>query len=125
MMSKIEFFLPKNQEFSYIANKKAPYMILYSVTYNIEKETVTQWLHWMKTSHIPAVMATELPIGHKVYHLLTEVDNGGETYSCQYFFTDIEDYETYQNEHSPRLRNDVDRAFRGKYVAFRTLLQEV
>ncbi|MCY7350011.1 MAG: DUF4286 family protein [Cytophagaceae bacterium] len=100
-------------------------MLLYNVTYNIENDYHDEWLKWMKETHVPAVMASELPIGNRIFRLLTEIDNGGVTYSFQYFFADMEDYETYQDHHDPRIRAEVDRRYRNKYVVFRTLLEEV
>lgn len=100
-------------------------MLLYNVTYNIENDAHDEWLRWMKATHVPQVMATGLPIGNRVFRLLTEIDNGGVTYSFQYFFADMEDYESYQNDYAPRIRAEVDRRYRNKYVVFRTLLEEV
>lgn len=100
-------------------------MIIYNVTTNVEHSVHDEWLEWMKNAHIPDVMATGLPIGNRFLRLLTEIDNGGVTYSIQYLFADMEDYETYQNKFSGALRDEIDRHYRGKYVSFRTLLEEV
>jgi hypothetical protein len=100
-------------------------MFLYNVTYNIEHAAHDEWLAWMKQSHVPDVMATNLPIGNRIFRLLTEIDNGGVTYTFQFFFADMEDYETYQNQHANRLRAEIDRRYHNKYVVFRTLLEEV
>ncbi|MFN8356794.1 MAG: DUF4286 family protein [Spirosomataceae bacterium] len=100
-------------------------MIIYNVTTNIDDSVHDDWLNWMKTVHIPDVMATGLPIGNRMLRLLTEIENGGQTYSVQYFFADMEDYLAYQDDYSMKLRKEVDRRYQGKYVAFRTLLEEV
>ena len=100
-------------------------MIIYNVTTNVDEKIHDEWVMWMKEKHLPDVMATGLPIGNRFLKLLTEIDNGGVTYSVQYFVADIEDYEVYQNQYSPALRADFDGRFKGQYVSFRTLLEDV
>ncbi|MFN4147394.1 MAG: DUF4286 family protein [Runella sp.] len=100
-------------------------MILYSVTVNINHEAEQDWLGWMKNVHIPEVMATGLPVEHKFLRLLTEVENEGTTYSCQYYFRTMEDYFTYEQLHSKALQQKHHLRFQNRYVAFRTLLEEV
>jgi hypothetical protein len=100
-------------------------MIIYNVTINIDDDVHDDWLAWMKNTHIPEVMATGLPIGNRILRLLTEIENGGQTYSIQYYFADMEDYLSYQDNFSLELRSKVDKHYQGKYVAFRTLLEEV
>jgi hypothetical protein len=100
-------------------------MLLYNVTINIDKAIETEWLDWMKSQHVPKVMATGLPLQSKVLKLLTEIDNGGATYTFQYFFENMAAYEIYQQLHSPSLQNHVKERYEGKFVSFRTLLEEV
>jgi hypothetical protein len=100
-------------------------MILYSVTVNIDRQVEQDWLQWMKAVHIPEVMDTGLPMSYKLLRLLTEIENEGTTYSCQYYFQTMEDYFTYDKLHSPALQQKHHFRFQNKYVAFRTLLEEV
>ena len=100
-------------------------MILYSVTVNIDRTIEQDWLQWMKTIHIPEIMATGLPLANKLLRLLTEIENEGTTYSCQYYFQTMEDYFTYQQLHSPELQQKHHDRYANKYVSFRTLLEEV
>ncbi|MFT4031335.1 MAG: DUF4286 family protein [Siphonobacter sp.] len=100
-------------------------MLLYNITYNIEYAAHDEWILWMKDIHVPEVLATNLPIGNRIFKLLTEIDNGGVTYSFQYFFADMDDYLNYQNNFAARLGGEVERRYKGQFVTFRTLLQEV
>jgi len=100
-------------------------MILYSVTVNIDPAVEQDWLEWMKQVHMPEVMATGLPESSKLLRLLTEIDNGGVTYSCQYYFPAMESYFAYQQLHSSELQQKHHDRYVNKYVAFRTLLEEV
>jgi Domain of unknown function (DUF4286) len=100
-------------------------MILYNTTYSVAIETGPDWLRWMKTFQLPAVMATGLPTGHKIRRLLTELDNGGVTYSVQLDFSTLADYESYQQYHAHALQQRIQHRFGGQYVSFDTLLEEV
>jgi len=100
-------------------------MILYNTTYSVANEVEQDWLHWMKTSHIPAILATGLPISHKVLRLLTEIDNGGATYSVQLDFNAMEDYFTYQSLHANSMQQRIQDRFSNQFVSFDTLLEDV
>jgi Domain of unknown function (DUF4286) len=100
-------------------------MILYNVTININQDLEQEWLQWMKTQHVPEVMATGLPVANKILRLLTELDNGGATYSFQYSFGEMEDYLAYQQLYAPQLQQKHHDRYNGQYVSFRTLLEEI
>lgn len=100
-------------------------MILYNVTCNIPREIETEWLHWMKTEHLPQVMATEKFNSYKIFKLLTEVhDNDGVNYAVQYFCNDLETYNDYAENFAPALKAKTANKYGEKVLAFRTLLQE-
>ena len=99
-------------------------MILYNITMSIDPAIEREFLRWMKDDHMPAIMATGLPVQNNVLKLLTEVDNGGITYTFQYWFQTMEDFVTYQSLHQPALQQDVADRYANKYVSFRTLLEE-
>lgn len=97
-------------------------MIIYNVTLNVDLEVHEAWLHWMRTVHIPEVMATGLFLDHRFCRVLAE-DEGGITYAVQYTCADMDTYERYRTGHAPRLQAETQKAFGGRFVAFRTLLE--
>lgn len=99
-------------------------MILYNVTVIIENDVHDDWLRWMKEQHIPDVMATGLFIENKIARILAE-EEGGTSYSIQYLLRNMEDYETYQQQHAPRLQAEHSERYNGKFGAFRTLLHVI
>ncbi|GAB3940335.1 DUF4286 family protein [Spirosoma harenae] len=99
-------------------------MILYNTTYSVASEVADDWLRWMKRFFLPAAMATELPTGHKILRLLTELDNGGVTYSVQLDFHSLEAYQTYLEIHADSLRQRIQHRFGNQFVSFDTLLEE-
>ena len=100
-------------------------MILYNVTTNIQQEVEKDWVHWMKTHHIPDVMSTGLFKEFKFFRLLVQDDSGGTNYSTQFYADTMEDLNQYLDQHAPRLRADHESRFKNKQVSFRTLLEEV
>ena len=99
-------------------------MILYSVTVNIDRTIEQEWLQWMKAVQLPEVMATGLLLDSKILRLLTEIENEGTTFSCQFYFQTMEDYFTYDQLHSNEIQQKHHERFVNKYVSFRTLLEE-
>ena len=100
-------------------------MLLYNVTININKNREADWLQWMQTEHIPDVMSTGLPASYKLLRLLTEIDNGGSTYTAQYFFKSLAEYEQYESIFAPALQRKLQQRFQNDFVAFRTVLEEI
>lgn len=99
-------------------------MILYNVTINIDHDVHDEWLKWMKEKHIPDVMATGLFVENKIARILAE-EEGGKAYSIQYLMRSMDDYETYQEQHAPRLQAEHSARYAGKFGAFRTLLHVI
>lgn len=99
-------------------------MILYNTTYSVANEVAADWLRWMKLFFLPSAMATELPTGYRVLRLLTELDNGGVTYSVQLDFETMDAYQTYQEQHADLLRQRVQHRFGNQFISFDTLLEE-
>ena len=99
-------------------------MILYNVTINIDESVHDEWLHWMKTVHIPDVMATGFFLENRLARILAE-EQGGMAYSIQYTLKSMDDYNAYQANHAPRLQNEHTMRYKGKFGAFRTLLHIV
>lgn len=97
-------------------------MIIYNVTINIEKDIHQEWLQWMKTVHIPDVMATGCFIESKICKIIGDEETG-INYAIQYTAQNMEVYENYKTQHAPLLQKEVTDRYPGKFVAFRTLLE--
>ncbi len=100
-------------------------MILYNVTVKIDHAYHKEWLQWMKEVHIPDVMATGMFLEYRMGRLLGMDEPDGVTYAIQYFCTDMRTFESYQKNFAQKLQADVNEKFKGKFVAFRTLLEIV
>jgi hypothetical protein len=100
-------------------------MLLYNVTVGIDKEVELEWLHWMKTEHIPEVMGTKLFTDYKMYKVLHDEDDGSISYSIQYFAPTLDQVTLYFEKFAPSLLEKLRLRFKDKHVAFMTLLDEV
>jgi hypothetical protein len=101
-------------------------MIIYNVTVNIEDDVHTDWISWMKQTHIPEVMKTGYFLENKIAKVLsTQEGETGHTYAIQYTCHSMNDLEEYQEKHAPKLQEDHTKRYSGKFVAFRTLLEVV
>ncbi|PCI33038.1 MAG: hypothetical protein COB60_08335 [Flavobacteriaceae bacterium] len=98
-------------------------MYIYSVTVNIEKNVEKEWLDWMRNTHIPAVLNTKKFNKALMSQVMIEEEMGGVTYSVQYTCNSKETLQAYHQENADALRQETERKFAGKYVAFRTELQ--
>lgn len=100
-------------------------MLLYNVTFGIDKVIEGEWIAWMKTHYIPSLMNTGLFVEYKMYKVLTHEDETSVSYSVQCFANTIEDVLKYLNEYAPQLTELHRERFKDKHVAFNTLLDEI
>jgi hypothetical protein len=100
-------------------------MLLYNVTYGIDKGIETEWIAWMKGYYLPAMLNTGLFIDYKMYKILSHEDEGSVSYSIQCFSNKIEDVLLYLNEFAPKLVEEHRIRYKDQHVAFNTLLDEI
>lgn len=100
-------------------------MVLYNVTIKINHDAEQEWLQWMKDEHIPELMNTGLFVDSKLFRLLDVDDAEGVTYAAQYFCNDMEDYNSYISAYSAAMRAKGIEKFGDRFIAFRTLMEQV
>ncbi|MCS5490936.1 DUF4286 family protein [Algoriphagus limi] len=98
-------------------------MILYNVTINVTPEIESDFIQWMRETHIPEVMATGLFSEHKFLRLLHEADDGSTNYAVQFFTESLKHMEDYEKNFAPALRAKTLERYQDKALAFRTLLE--
>lgn len=118
----------QNRETSvFLAQKKHCAMtrpIIYSVSVNVDALFAEEWVDWMRTVHIPEVMATGM-FEEFTFHRLVDPPAEGDnlTFNVQYRARSMEDYLAYQREHAPALQRSHSERYKDKFVAFRTILE--
>ncbi len=100
-------------------------MIIYNVTINIDHSVHDEWMKWMKEVHISAVMRSGLFTENRMLKVLGDEDSGGVTYSVQYTCRNMDDFKKYESHFAPALREEYNRKYKDKFVAFRTLLEVI
>jgi hypothetical protein len=100
-------------------------MIIYNVTIKVEHSVVANWVTWMKGIHIPELLATGLFIDTKLCLLLEQEEEDGATFVAQYFCNSMAEYTRYIDEYATLMRERSHKAFGGKFVAFRTVMEVV
>ena len=96
-------------------------MILYNVTVSIDPAIAEDWVNWMRSNHIPDVMATGCFVESRISRVHGE-EEGGETYAITYLSPSQEKMDEYQQQHAPLLQKDHSERYAGKFAAFRTIL---
>jgi hypothetical protein len=99
-------------------------MIILNETIIVDHDVHTEWLQWVKSVHVPAVMATGLFTGYRILSVLNS-PNEGSTYCVQYDADSLEQYYTYQQTESDHLKNIHLKKFENKLVLFESIMQVV
>jgi hypothetical protein len=99
-------------------------MILYNVTVSIDPAIADEWLEWMRSRHIPDVMATGCFLESRISRVHGE-EEGGLTYAITYLSPSQEKMEEYRDMHAPELQKEHSDRFAGRFAAFRTILSVI
>ena len=100
-------------------------MIFYNVTIKILPEAANEWEKWMKTNHIPDVLATGFFKWARFSRLLSLDTEDGITYSIQYSCNSMKELHNYQAKFSQKLQQEHSEKFKEKFVAFRSVMEEI
>lgn len=98
-------------------------MYIYNVTTNVEESSVKDWLGWMKSIHIPAMIGTGCFVSAKLCRVMIQEEMGGKTFSIQYSVKDKETFKGYYTVYAAEMNRLVEKKFSGKYVQFQTELE--
>jgi len=98
--------------------------ILYNVTVSVDLHSAEEWVKWMRTVHIPQVMATGCFLESRLSRVNGE-EEGGATYATTYVSYSKEHLDRYMKEHAPLLQKDHSEKFAGRFAAFRTTLDVI
>ena len=93
-------------------------MITYQVKIVIDAEVEEDWLDWMKTIHVPDVIATGLV---RSFQILQPQVGEEHTYYFHYQFANQADYELYSKVFGPKLKADVIGKYPDQFTANRQI----
>ncbi|MCS6975061.1 MAG: DUF4286 family protein [Cyclobacteriaceae bacterium] len=99
-------------------------MYVYNVTVGIDRENEAEWVAWMKSEHMPRVLATGMFSSARLFKILHESEDGTLSYSVQYVAESLDRVSEYLERFAPALIEEHRQRF-ANHVAFRTVLEEV
>lgn len=99
-------------------------MILYNITYNIDKDIEADWIAWMKAVYIPKIMNTGYFSSVRFFRLLN-IEDEGSTYSVQLMTGTLELIQEFLDKSAHHLAEEHNYRYKNKHVAFQTVLQEL
>ncbi len=100
-------------------------MIVYNITVKVTWKIADEWLAWQQEKHIPEMLATTLFATHKIFRLLEQDDEEGPTFTIQFFFTSVNEYEEYIHMHEASLRKKAVDRWGNQSISFHTAMQLV
>ena len=99
-------------------------MIIYNVTVSVEESIQNEWLDWMKTKHIPEVMACGIFTKAQINHVIVQSDSDN-TFAIAYTCSSMKELHQYQIKFAPELQKKYNEKFKEKTIAFRTLMEVI
>lgn len=100
-------------------------MFIYNVTIKVDHSIAIDWLEWLKSIHIPEVIATGCFTEAKVLQLLETDEEEGLTYAIQYNAPSKAMYNNYIQNFAAELRDKSFQKWGDKFIAFRSIMQIV
>ena len=99
-------------------------MIIYNVTVSVEENVKNDWLNWMKTEHIPEVMACGIFTKAQINRVIVQ-DDSDNTFAIAYTCSSMKELHQYQIKFASELQKKHDKKFKEKAIAFRTLMEVI
>lgn len=99
-------------------------MFLYNVTLILEESIVGEWMEWMNTNHIPAILNTDMFVSHRLLKVM-DSPNEGVTYCIQFVVENQKNYQHYKANFEPSFDAEMNQKFPNKLVSFATLMEFV
>lgn len=99
--------------------------LIYNITNKVSHHIHQEWLVWMQSHHIPAVLATGCFLKAVLLRLKGVDDEEGPTYAVQYHAASEADYERYLSDFSTNLRQESLDQWGNQFIAFRTVMEVV
>ncbi|MEJ0030981.1 MAG: DUF4286 family protein [Bacteroidota bacterium] len=94
-------------------------MIVYNVTFSVDKGISDEWISWMKETHIPKLLKEGMFESCKMLKVLSHDDEQTDAFAVQFFSKLVNGAEKYH------LNDDIQKRFGDRVLSYSTLLREV
>jgi len=98
---------------------------IYNITTQVTWRIHDLWLEWMKTIHVPAIMATGCFVQYQFVRLLDIDETDGPTYAAQFYAISKADCNRYTELYDTSLRLEATANWGSDFMGFRSLMQVV
>ena len=95
---------------------------LYNVTISVEPEVQAAWLQWMLEEHLRDMLSTGCFLGFRFCELQADGVQS-PTYTVQYELASSDDFDRYEREFAPEMRQKGLEKWGTKALAFRTTMR--
>ena len=92
-------------------------MIVYNVTFSVDKEIAEEWLSWMKDEHLPSLSG--LFKSYTILKVLSHEDDQTDSFAVQYYTESMKNIELYH------ANEEVFQRYGERVLSYPTLLREV
>ena len=99
-------------------------MIIYNVTVSVEENVQNEWLNWLKTQHIPEVMACGIFTKAQINRVIVQGDSNN-TFAIAYTCESMKVLHQYQINFATELQQKHVARYGDKAVAFRTIMEVI
>lgn len=100
-------------------------MIIYNVTTHVANAINSDWVTWMKATHIPEVMQTGCFTKFQMIRMMETDETEGITYAVQYYAESKANYNRYTEIYAAPLRKAAVDKWGDNTISFRTLMEIV
>lgn len=95
--------------------------LIYNVTVSVDEKLNSDWVTWMLNEHLRDMLGTGCFLGFRFCQLHTD-DGMGPTYTIQYELAGKEDFDRYERDFAPGMRQKGLEKFGDQALAFRTTM---
>ncbi len=97
-------------------------MIIYNTTYNVNIESVNEFIEWIKTDLIPTATASGELLNPQLALIMASEDDKTKSYSLQFRANSIEDLQNWYQGTGKAKIVELENRFTKKVVGFSTLM---
>ena len=95
---------------------------VYRVAVRVDQEIAEEWLEWMRTIHVPAVLDTGCFTGCVISRQVDPSEEGPRWgFVLEYGLPSLEHFERYQARHADALRDAHTGRYAGRFEASRSI----
>jgi hypothetical protein len=96
--------------------------VIYAVAVDVDADTAPEWLDWMRTVHVPEVLATGCFRGCTISRVQVPASPAGrESFTLEYRAVSSKRLREYQDHHASRLQRAHGERYAGRFEASRSV----